>query len=198
MNDASQDKTLFGVVAEGLEKFRMEVEGGSGRKIRAIENRQGPIPELVRGLLAGLEQALTWLYKEVIVKIEPCLTSADAFVATLEVAVYSLEGLGRELQFTEMSELQGLPNEIQDGLKEVGGHIGKAGDAMDYGLKIVHLLPRPEELGETRTTLEALLGSRVNPQLVDKSGKPVPGSLEQLLTAINAVKSEQNRLTVTT
>ena len=186
MNDASQDKTLFGVVADGLEKFRMEVEGGSGRKIRAIENRQGPIPELVRGLLAGLEQALTWLYKEVIVKSEPYLTSADAFVAALEVAVYSLEGLGGELQFGNTPELLGLPAEP---FQNIGEGIGQASRFMDDGLKIVHLLPRPEELREARATLEELLGSRVNPRLMDKSGKPVPGSLGKLLIDIHVAAS---------
>ena len=186
MNDASQDKTLFGVVADGLEKFRIEVEGDSGKKIRAIENRQGPIPELVRGLLAGLEQALTLLYKEVIVKIEPCLTSADAFVAALEIAVYSLEELGGELQFGNTPELLGLPKEP---FEEVGKGIEQASRFMDDGLKIVYLLPRPEELREARKRLEALLGSRVNPHLVDKSGKPVPGSLRQLLIDIHVAAS---------
>ncbi len=169
--------TLFGGIAASLTEFRSEVEGAAGRKIRAMGGSKGPLPELVRSVLTVQAQALAWLH-ELVVKSEQQSTSADAVLAALEV-IDSIGALGRSLKFGDTPALLGLPAEP---FEQLSAALIKADEVLDYGLKIGALLPRPEELAQARGELERLLGKRVDPRLT------LPGSLEQLLLDIAAVK----------
>lgn len=173
------NQSLFGVVAINIAELRLQIEGESGEKIRAMGNARGVLPDLIRKIVNAMADALIWLHR-INTEAESHVIAADAAIASLEILADTIEALGEGLEFGETTQALGLAAEP---VEKIGAAISSGGDALAVGLDIANILPRPEDLRRIRDELEASLGKRVNTEL------ETPGALGQLVQDISVAAS---------
>lgn len=167
-------QNLFEALRDGLAGFRAKVEGEPGRRVVALGDAEGTIPELIRQVLGSVADALTWL-AGALSEVERTLKVTDATLALLEVAGDVLDALTEGFTFGELPAGLGLePGPFQT----VEQAVAKGRSALVSGRHAMSLVPAPEHVAQVRTELEKLLGRRVNPALPDE------GALGRLLAQV--------------
>ena len=152
---SGQGDGLLEALRASLVEFRMAVEGEDGKKVRAMGDADGFVPEMIRNVLDTVKNTMVGLH-EGFATAEHHVRAIDAAMATIEVGMQGLEGLAAGFSF-------GRP---PDDLKDLTAPLQRIGDAMNRGSKaleraqrvIPHVKLRPEQMSSVIDELTSLVG----------------------------------------
>ena len=171
-----QPENVFQVLHESLVEFHEQVEGKPGSDVAAMGDATGVIPDLVRVVLAAVDEPLRWLY-ETLIALEEYLAIIDPALALVETLGEALKSISSENALGGLPGILGIDGGIfttvdgfiQDSMNQVGALQG----TLCY-------LPTAEDFNGIQAELEQLMPALADPNVVDK------GSWGELLETIGA------------